>query len=247
MSSNASRSTIIASVFLALGLIIAAYLLGTRFKTIGDNHQQISVKGLAEKSVKADAAQWTVGVKVHANTYAQALEQLRQARPVLDEFLNAQGFPRETWTEGPELIAPHMVDDPTSERYRQIQQGFNGTQSIRIETEVLDKVGAAYKAIVQIAADGAVTYRAPEYTIKDLENIKMSLIGDATKNAHTRAAEFAKEGGVKVGAMRSASQGAFYILAADGNEGADDYGGSIDTTTINKRARVVVTIVYGID
>ena len=90
-------------------------------------------------------------------------------------------------------------------------------------------------------------YRAPDYLVRDLESVKMSLISTATGNARLRAEEFAKVGKVKVGAMRSASQGAFYILPADSDASSDDYGGVYDKTTIAKKARVVVTIEYGIE
>ena len=75
----------------------------------------------------------------------------------------------------------------------------------------------------------------------------MSLIAAATENARKRAEEFVKQDKVKVGVMRSASQGAFYILAPGGNTDNDDYGGTYDKTTINKLAKVVVTIVYNIE
>ena len=107
---------------------------------------------------------------------------------------------------------------------------------------------AAHEEIIQLLAAGEpVVYGSPRYLIRDLESIKMSLIGAATENARQRAEEFAKVGQVKVGAMRSASQGAFYILPANSEASADDYGGVYDKTTIDKKARVVVTIEYGID
>lgn len=50
----------------------------------------------------------------------------------------------------------------------------------------------------------------PEYLVGTLEKVKMSLIADATRNAHDRATEFARSGEASVGAMRSASQGALH-------------------------------------
>ena len=47
--------------------------------------------------------------------------------------------------------------------------------------------------------------------------------------------------------MRGASQGAFYILPAGASTDVDDYGGAYDKTTIDKKARVVVTIEYAIE
>jgi hypothetical protein len=75
----------------------------------------------------------------------------------------------------------------------------------------------------------------------------MSLIGAAMQNSRVRAAEFAKNGDVEVGAMRSASQGAFYILPAGANADVSDWGGTYDKSTVDKIARVVVTVDYRID
>ena len=47
--------------------------------------------------------------------------------------------------------------------------------------------------------------------------------------------------------MRSASQGAFYILPAGANSDVSDWGGTYDKTTVDKIARVVVTVDYGIE
>lgn len=97
-------------------------------------------------------------------------------------------------------------------------------------------------------ADGhPFTASEPLYLVSNLEDIMMSLIAAATENARKRAEEFVKQDKVKVGLMRSASQGAFYIYAAGGNTDTDDYGGTYDKTTINKVAKVLVTIVYNIE
>ena len=46
--------------------------------------------------------------------------------------------------------------------------------------------------------------------------------------------------------VRSASQGAFYILPARGSSSDDEYGGTYDKSTIDKLARVVVTVEYAL-
>ena len=58
---------------LAVGLIAAAFILGTQFK----NFRQpgtITVKGLAEKEFKSDSAQWATSVSLHADSYQQVLD-----------------------------------------------------------------------------------------------------------------------------------------------------------------------------
>ncbi|MDR2636899.1 MAG: SIMPL domain-containing protein, partial [Zoogloeaceae bacterium] len=188
------------------------------------------------------------GIRVIDSDFGSTLNALRQARPELEAFLEQHGFPASTREEGDEQVKPNMVDEYSGTHYRQVQQGYVGTQNIRVRSDDLQKIVTAHKEIIQLAAEGKpVVYASPDYLVRDLEAIKMSLIGAATENARQRAEEFAKVGKVRVGAMRSASQGAFYILSAHSDADSDDYGGAYDKTTIAKKARVVVTIEYGID
>jgi len=231
-----------------LGLGASAFILGGKFRTIGDNTQKIVVKGLAEKPVEADLAEWSVGIRVIGEDFGATLDALRQSRPILDAFLEQQGFPESAREAADERVRPNMVEEYENNRYRQTQKGYIGTQNIRVRSDDLQKIVAANKEIIQLAAEGKpIVYDTPDYLIRDLEAVKMSLIGAATENARQRAEEFAKVGKARVGAMRSASQGAFYILSAHSDAGSDDYGGVYDKSTISKKARVVVTIEYGID
>jgi hypothetical protein len=248
MENRSSWALVLTGALLAFGMSSAAFILGGKFKTVGDNHQSIVVKGLAEKPVEADMSEWSLGIAVEGEQFADTLNKLRQARPVLDDFLKQQGFPETAREEGNEQVVPNMVQEYVNDHYIQVQKGFVGTQQIRVRSQDLARVTTASKAIIQLVAEGKpVTYNEPNYLVRDLESIKMSLIGAATQNARQRAEEFAKVGNVRVGGMRSASQGAFYILPANSNADASDYGGVYDKSTIAKQARVVVTINYGIE
>jgi hypothetical protein len=251
MSGDSSRGLIILGVLLAVGLTAGAYVLGTQTKQIGGGRTSISVKGLAEKPVKADLAEWTLGVSVLGPTFADALKNARAATPQLKQFLAAQGFDPASMRDAPEFVTEHFVQQESSRgNMRPVQQGYEANQSVVVTSNDLARVEAAYKNIVQFQADGhPVTYQRPLYLVSNLEDVKMSLIGAATQNAKTRAQEFAKNGNVQVGLMRSASQGSFYVLPDGASTDVDDYGygGVYDKTTINKKARVVVTIEYAIE
>ncbi|WP_137939467.1 SIMPL domain-containing protein [Chitinivorax sp. B] len=249
MEKGLPKALVTLGILLALGMSVAAFLLGTQTRHIGSGRQNISVKGLAEKPVKADLAEWSIGVSVHADTFADALSKLRQGRPVLDTFLEKQGFDKATLKEGDEDVTPNMIEEETQNgQFRQVQKGFVARQSITVTSKDLAKIATASKAALQLEADGhPVFYSKPLYLVSNLEEVKMSLIGAATQNAKKRADEFAKYGDTKVGSMRSASQGAFYILPTGSSVEANDYGGVYDKSTIDKIARVVVTIDYNLD
>ncbi|HRL33851.1 MAG TPA: SIMPL domain-containing protein, partial [Neisseria sp.] len=86
-----SKSLVLLGITLAVGLIAAAFVLGTQFK----NFRQpgtITVKGLAEKPYQADSAEWQTSVVVHGATYQEVLDGLKRAQPVLAKFLQQHGF-----------------------------------------------------------------------------------------------------------------------------------------------------------
>jgi hypothetical protein len=250
MEKNSTLAMTILGILLAIGMSSAAFILGVQAKKAASGqHQAITVKGLAVKDVEADNAEWKVTISVNQPTFAEALNRLRAERPALNAFLNKQGLEQSGWQEGSESVTAHMVTTylPGGGSKTE-QQGYDATQSIVVASKDLAKIVAASKNFLALQADGhPFTADDPQYLVSNLEDIKMSLIGAATENAKKRAEEFVKQDKVKVGAMRSASQGAFYIYAAGGNQDTDDYGGVYDKTTIKKLAKVVVTIVYSIE
>lgn len=245
-----SKAIIVLGLLLAIGMASAAFILGVQAKRAVAGQQSITVKGLAEKPIKADSAEWQIDVGVVADTQADALKNLAQERAVVEAFLSKQGFATENLTADVETIAPHYEEIFIKDTPRQVQKGFDAFQSLHIATKDLTKITTANKAFLQLRADNhPVTAQQPQFLVSDLETVKMSLIADATKNARARATEFVKQDGVKVGVMKSATQGAFYILpVGKSNDDTDNsYGGVNDKSTIDKTARVVVTIVYNIE
>lgn len=236
-------------LLLAVGMASAAFILGVQAKRAVVGQQSITVKGLAEKPIKADAAEWTIHISVASPTQAKALSDVAQTKKVVETFLEKQGFAKESWRVDVETLGPHYEEVVMGDHYRQVQKGYEGYQNIRVVSKDLDKIQAANKAFLQLRAQNqpVIAYE-PQYLVSNLEEIKMSLIADATKNARVRATEFVKQDGATVGVMKSARQGAFYILPVGRVDDSDNqYGGVYDKTTIDKTARVVVTIVYNIE
>jgi len=239
----------ILGLLLAIGMASAAFILGVQAKRAVSGQQSITVKGLAEKPIKADNAEWSISITTTSATQAEALAALMEERKVLETFLTKEGL-ENTWSADVESLNPHYEEVYIKDTPRQVQKGYDAYQTLRVASKDLAKITQANKNLLKLRAENhPVTAQPPNYLVSNLEEVKMSLIADATKNARTRATEFVKQDGVKVGVMKSASQGAFYILPVGG--GSDDtdnsYGGVYDKSTIDKMARVVVTIVYNIE
>src|SRR5262252_1930402 len=143
------------TLIFSVALVLAAAILGFQVKQVGGGRETISVKGLAEKPVKADRAEWTITLQVKGTNIADALGKLRKEKPALDQFLAAAGFDQAALTESNEATEPNYEEvEGRNGNMRQVQDGNVARQSITINTTALDKIAAAARTIVQFEADG---------------------------------------------------------------------------------------------
>ena len=233
-------------ISIALGLVISSGIVSYTISRISSNKQSVVVKGLAEKPVSADRARWEIIVRGSGKTLPEAFAALRANRPVVQTFFREQGFADEQVEIGRETFEPQYRVDKEGSPTRDIAE-YIASQNLLLASNEVKRVEKAVGQIVSLQEKGlSLEVMNPEYLVSTLEGVKMSLIGDATRNAHDRASEFAKTGEARVGSMKSANQGAFYIPPAQGGSNDSEYGGTYDKSTIDKVARVVVTVEYGL-
>lgn len=132
-----SNAMIILGLLLAIGMASAAFILGVQAKRAVSGAQSITVKGLAEKPIKADSAQWTITVGVTQITQAAALKSLAAERQVVEAFLSEQGFISDEWITDVATIGPHYEEVFIKDIPRQVQNGFDAFQNIRVNTKDL--------------------------------------------------------------------------------------------------------------
>lgn len=234
---------------LSMGLIGGAWTLGSQFGQLRESGV-ITVKGLAEAEYQASLGTWRVGVNAWGADYAAAMKNNDAQYTVLKHFLEQQGFTLEEMKSEEMNVGRHTeyYTDEKGERQSR-DNGYDAERDFSISTKDLSKLNKAQSAILQLRAQNdTITFGSPRYYLEDLENIKRTLISKATQDAFVRAEEFAKTGNMKVGAMQSASQGSFDIKSASpsSDSDSDSYGGGYDTSTVDKKVRLVVTIQYRI-
>lgn len=244
-----SLPLIIFGIILAIGLIAAAFVLGTQFKNLKQSGT-ITVKGLAEAPYKANLAQIQMGVSAWGQDYAGALANGKNDFKALQQFVASKGFSVSSQNVTPISVEPYnedYVDEQGQTRTR--QNGYKATQTLSISSQELNKITNMLAQVQNYRINHeSVTFEKPQYLLNDLEKIKHDLIAKATDDANKRAEEFAKTGHAKVGVMRSASQGSFNILDAHNPDTDDsDYGGAYDKDGVDKLVRLVVTIDYAIE
>lgn len=230
---------------LSVGLIGAGLVLSHGAQQVAAAREKITVKGTAEKSIRADKAQWSTYVSIRADNIAAGIPALQTAVDQVIARLTADDLVKTT-----DLQLADWTAEPI---YQRLDNGYDGAvigytlnRKIGIVLNDVNVPTQLNQRIEQLIQQGVtVSNGDTQYLVSNLEDIKLSLIGEATENAHDRAVEFAKSGGITVGTMQSASQGVFQIRAPLSTD-ESEYGGEYDTSTIDKIARVVVTVDYAI-
>jgi uncharacterized protein len=238
---------------LLIGLVLGGLLLGSQIKDLKLADRYVTVKGLVERTVKADTAIWNISFKEAGNDLPTVFGQSERDKASVLAFLTAQGFTPVETTIGQIQVTDRLaVEYGTGEAKgsRYIVQ-----QLITVVTKDVDKASRAGAKTDELVKSGVAlgNNSSIAYKFNGLNNLKPDMITEATRNARSAAQRFAADSGSAVGAIRSATQGTFSISAADagsatavGEEG--DGGGFMPPNqadaSIMKRVRVVATVEY---
>ena len=236
-------AALVAAALLAVGIAIGGWFVGRGFLEARAGDRFVTVKGVAEQSVKADLALWPMRFVTTSNRLAEAQEQNAADMQKVLAFLAANGMPREAVE-----VESLQVNDLLAQAYRSgpIESRFIVAQTLMVRTAEVDKIALASQKIGDLVAAGIVLSNegqpspGPVYLFTRLNDIKPAMIAEATKSARQGAEQFAKDSGSRVTGIRRASQGLFQILPRD------DTPGMTQEKQIAKTVRVVSTIDYAL-
>lgn len=238
-------STIVAAI-LAVGLIIAACVLGNAYKYKFKTTESINVTGNALKDFNADLVKWRATYSRNDFDLKVASDQLKQDQAVIKNFLLSQGIK-------PNEIVFKAVNISKDIRYGTDSNGnstsqFNGyilSQDVTIESADLDKIEKASREISNLISQGIeLNSSNPNFYYSKLEDLKLELIAQASENAKQRAENIATKSGGKLGSLKKADLGIFQITGKNDNE-EFSYGGAFNTTSRQKTAQITVKVSYG--
>lgn len=232
-----TKKIVIAATLLALGIVFAGGLLRNGIIRFKESERVVSVKGLSEKEVKADRVIWPLMYKVAGNNLSDLYNIIETSNAKIVDFLKSNGISEEEIT-----ISPAQVIDMDAERY--VSQGvkyrYNVTSILTVSTDKVDQVvklmaqqGDLLKQGIAINNDGDYRYQTQFlYTSNSLNQIKPTMIEEATQNARIAAEKFAHDSDSELGKIKKANQGQFSISDRDAN------------TPYIKTVRVVTSIDY---
>jgi hypothetical protein len=237
------RSTTHASI-LAVGLALAGFLVGSGFARGRAVDRFVEVKGVSEHEAKADLALWPLRLVAAGNDLAAVQATIARNTSQVYAFLRRHGVD----TVQVEIQSLD-VTDAYANVYAGERQGparYVVSQTLMVRTPNVDVVVAASGKVGELVRAGVVLSSGrmgfgpsgPTYLFTKLNDLKPTMIREATASAREAAAQFAADSRSSVGGIRQANQGVFVILPRDQAEGVSE------ETQPLKTVRVVTTIQY---
>ncbi len=226
---------LVAGALLAVGLIGSGAFIGQGLVNARIGDRSVTVRGLAERDVRADLAVLPLRFIASGDTLSEVQGRIDSDLVIVRRFLTAQGYPEDAVSLGRLEVA-----DTRSREYMSQTGGprFILAQSVGVRSTDVDRVQATSRALNELVRQGVVLqdYAGPTYIFTRLNDVRPAMIAEATASARTGAEQFAKDFGAPLGPISQANQGSFQILARD--EVGDE------STSPDKKVRVVTTISY---
>ena len=234
-SCESGRSKILVALIISAGIAAAGYFASQTLYNAKVAVNTAQAKGLAERTVTADQADWTVGFTIPGKSkneipalYVQAESHQQQILAILKEA----GFNDD---EIRVEILNYSMREYRDENQNLVDETHRIGGSVSVSTPRVELVDPARAEVNKLLSKGMdIDNYSPKYDFTGINRIKPDMLKEAAQNARIAASEFAQNAGAKVGKIRSAYQGGFSVEDAGSGNGS--------SSSIMKEVRVVTTI-----
>lgn len=234
-----------AAIVLALGLVLSSMVFGWFFAKARKGDEVITVTGSARKRIKSDLVVWSASVSYQAPTLADAYRQLSENIPRVKQYLIGKGIPENEITISSISTTTLRKTDENGQESSKIS-GYSLRQELQVRSTDIDKIAQISREATELINQGIlIDSSSPQYLYTKLGDLKVEMLGEAAKDAKTRAERIAASTGNSIGTVRSAKMGVMQITAADSTEVSD--AGISDTSSIDKDITAVVNIGFAVE
>lgn len=219
MGSNIYEKSLFPGLFIMIGLIALGIFIKSAVTSLKSYDRVVSVKGLAEVEVPANRVIWPVVYKEIGNDLPSLYKAISEKNKIISEYLIGKGLQESEIT----VSAPSIID-MSAERYQSQPSSYryNITSILTVTSDKVDLVMKIISSQSELLQKG-IALLAGDYEYQTqfmytlLNDIKPSMIEEATKSARASAEKFATDSNSKLGKIKSANQGQFSITDRDAN------------------------------
>lgn len=228
---------------LAIGVALGGFFIGDGIYRAMSG-RTVTVKGLAERDVVADTAVWNIKINGVGGDLTVLQQEIDNDISEIHTFLTDAGFAPSDIQNLRVQVRDKYAGYSDAELKNQQNDGRyvieTGVMVRSHNVELVDSISRRMGELVRRGITITEDYSGPIYIFNGLNDIKISMIEQATKNATAAGQQFAKDADAHLGKIKSANQGVFSIESRD----PTDSWSSNERQAINKKVRVVATITF---
>ena len=231
---------IITATILSFGLIISAALISNAIYNSDRSQSRITVKGVAEKRVKADKAIINIIFSTSNTKLEDAQSNIAGKEKAVLDILKLLELKENEYQINNVKVQPKF-SERQQERETKILS-YDVMQSIAVIPKNIEKSDEIYQKLQELKITfNNIEIIKPEYYIISIEKYKKDLLISATENAEMRAIEMLKVNKNEIGRLENMTQGQFEVLPdkEDTKHVNDD-----ELNQMYKKLRSVVTVTY---
>jgi hypothetical protein len=237
----------IAGVCIAAGLVAVGYGVKSGLESFSNRERVVTVKGLAEKDVKAVSANISIDYSFSGNDLQSLLAQIKARTSDIQDYLKEKNVQDIAESDLNLTDRQSYYDSSYNDKGELVKKPINRysvEKTLSISTNNVETVAqtAAQFNFDLINKDMKATV-STNYNYPDLNSIKPALIAESTKNSRIAGEQFAKDSHSALGKIKTASQGPISI-AGQYYSSDDDANTSKPDEPFYERVRVVSTIVF---
>lgn len=216
-TSSKSQAAAILGLFLAIGMMGSAWMIGKAIYAAKATERFVTVKGFAEKELPADLVIWPIAYSAIGDDLAEIQQRLNRDKQKIAEFLGKRGFSNEEISTSIPQITDYQAQGYS--QHNGPSNRYSAQTILTLRSNKVTETKQAMQAADELVRSGVALLRnyeaTPEFLFTKLNDIKPEMIAAATKNARQAAEQFAEDSGSRVGAIKNARQGFFSINNRD--------------------------------
>lgn len=233
--------SLVVGVSIVTSVIVASRAYTSHGRETAKQGRLLSTKGSARQRVRSDTADWRITVQGEAPDLPASYERIEAGEGKLRELLKSAGFAEAEIAAGAIQTQALTRNEPQTNEQKTC--GYRLSRVYTVSSGAVDRVADAAGRVTELIKDGVlVSSEPPRFTYSKLPDLRVSLLGEASKDARTRADEIAGNTGARVGEVRSARMGVMQVVRPNATD-VSDYG-AYDTSTIEKDVCAVVTVEF---
>ncbi|MBO6226780.1 MAG: SIMPL domain-containing protein, partial [Shewanella sp.] len=211
MEKNNILPALLLGGFLCAGLVYVGQTASTALLQMKAMERTVTVKGLAEKEVKANVAIWPINFTEVDNNLPKLYETVQQKTDRVVAFLKEQGF-----SDSEITISLPSIEDRQAQGYvdPNVRYRYSAKVNLSVYTPQIDLMLNTRKQMISLVKEGIAIAsqeydNRTEFLFTDLNSVKPVMVQEATQNAREVAEKFAKDSDSRLGKIKTASQGQF--------------------------------------